>query len=579
MIRHLRLTVLLTLLIVSGLQAQDKYRKYDPGDNYEVFLKITVNKKTAVFTFHNKFGADPVVIRSGNEEKLNDTVYVMDEPFLCRDGFILDGKLYPLDLIDKVRIRIGREGDISINFLTRLKDQQKLRRKPKNIISIFDQNNIDSDRFIRGAVVGLWSDINVDGEINEDVVSIFGDITIGENAMIRGDVVAVSGKIKADGKATVYGVLASSSDKKGLFRKWQKWGRRDEYFSLIGGLYYNRVDGAAPYAGVRFIDEDSVLPTVTAYGGYAFASERGRYHFGMEQTFFESRPITIGAMIYQRLASADDWLISETENTAFALLATEDYKDYYEAEGAYGFVRWTPFRGNSYEVGLRGERHRWLDAHPGLWSLFGGSKQFPDNYHGIDENLRPAGIARIDDKDHMALETRVSLNTLDSENGLENSFWDGFAEIEWSPDDWSGDYDFTRYLARICRYQRLNRHTGLALSGTYGTSEGTLPLNRTFFLGGMGTLYGYREKEYSGTEFWMGDLEYHIDFPNTEMGGWVFYNVGQITDDPGSWDGAEVKHSLGIGLSAGNDIRMNITQRLDRSGASPRLNIRISRMF
>jgi surface antigen Omp85-like protein len=578
--RYIFITAFIILCLISSAFGQEKYRSYNVIDNYDSFLMITVNENTTVFSFSDEIKTDPVVIRTSDASEINDTVFVMKEPFICREGFLIGDQLFPFSDIDRVRVHVDQEAGIKIDFLTKSPEKKKIRRKHRNRISSIDQMNIGQEQFIRGGVVGFWSDIYIDGEINEDVVAVFGNIEVGENAVIRGDVVAVNGRVKGDGKATIYGVLMSSSDsKKSFFKNWQKWGRHDQYVSMIGNFYYNRVDGAAPYLGIRFIDEDSLLPTTTVYGGYAFASERWRYHIGLEQTFFKTSPLTIGASAYQRLASPDERNILESENTTFALLATEDYKDYYETRGFFGFIRWTPFRGNSYQLGFRSEKQRWLNAYPNLWSLLGGSKRFNYNFHGLGENARIIGISDIDDKDLTVLEAEITLETKDPEDYLKHSFWGCYAGFEWSPDDWSGDYDFTRYLAELCRYQKLNRYFGLLIKATYGTSDGIIPAHRTFFLGGMGNLYGYREKEFSGAEFWLGDLEYHISFPNTEMDGWLFYNVGRITDDPGNWEDKEIKHSLGIGLSIGNDIRMNIAQRLDRSGSSPRLNIRIGRIF
>lgn len=578
--RYIYIAAFIILCLAATAFSQDKYRSFRVIDNYDIFLTITVNKNTTVFSFSDEIKADPVVIRPSDAAKTNDTIYAMNKPFICREGFLLGDSLYPLSKTDKVRVNVDQEGNIKINFLTESSEKKKIRRKHRNVITAIDSAYIGWEQFIRGTVISFWSDIYIGGEINEDVVAVFGDIKIGKNAIIRGDVVAVNGRIDIDGKATIYGDLISSLDnKKNFFKNWQKWGRHDQYISMIFKFYYNRVDGAAPYLGARFLDEDSLLPTVTVYGGYAFASERWRYHIGLEQTFFKSLPITIGASAYQKLASPDERLIAETENTTFALLATEDYKDYYEARGFYGFIRCIPMKGNSYQLGLRSEKHRWLDSHPNLWSLFGGSKRFDANFHGLGENARAIGLNDIDNKDLTALEAEITLDTRDPEDGLKHSFWSCYAGLEWSPDNWSGDFDYTRYLGEICRYQKIGQYFGLVFKATYGSSEGILPAHRTFFLGGMGTLYGYREKEFSGAEFWLGDLEYHVSLPNTEIDGWIFYNVGRITNDPGDWQDREIKHSLGIGLSVSNDIRLNVTQRLDRSGSSPRLNIRISRLF
>ena len=183
------------------------------------------------------------------------------------------------------------------------------------------------------------------------------------------------------------------------------------------------------------------------------------------------------------------------------------------------------------------------------------------------------------EKDLTALEFKVNYESPQLSKEMDKSFWTANAAIEWSPDDWSGDFDYTRYFATGVRYHRLNEYSGVLLRGAVGTADGVLPMHKKFFMGGLGTLYGYRHKEYYGDQFWMADLEYHIDLPRSDVDGWLFYNVAQIGDGIHDLGDFEVKHCLGVGLSVNNDIRLNVAQRLDKSGASPRLYIRIGRLF
>ena len=102
--------------------------------------------------------------------------------------------------------------------------------------------------------------------------------------------------------------------------------------------WYNRVDGLSLGLILRFADPDSVLPKVWVGGNYAFESARWRYTLGLEQTILRHPALALGGSAYRRLASEDDWLLSSDENSAFAWMAGQDYKDYYEAEGANAYV-------------------------------------------------------------------------------------------------------------------------------------------------------------------------------------------------------------------------------------------------
>jgi len=581
MIKRLLIPIGILILLAPTLLAQGRYKKYERSRSDDYVLKITRENKTFVFTFKSGDSTTAIAFDKADVVRLENSVRVKDSLILDSTGIQYGAWQINPEEIDKINVRLQPDDNVLI-FLRGPDTSRdvKFRRRRNNQIAISDSLAVASEDFVRGAVLGFWTDISIDGEVNEDVVAVFGNIDITDNAVVRGDIIALNGTIKASRKATIYGeALSSGLKKRRRFDRWTNWYRRDSYVSVIGRFYYNRVDGAAPYLGLGFIDEDSLLPSVEVVGGYAIASERWRYRIGVEQSFFRRRPLTIGATIYKRLASSDDWLIDEAENTTFALVATEDFKDYYEAEGVYGFLRWTPLIGNSYEIGIRAERHRWLDGHTELWSLFGGSKRFPENFRTLAGVERTIVADRINNSDLTALTGRITLKTAHSEKLPVMSFWESKVDFEWSPENWGEDFDYNRYILSVIRYQRLNDLTGLLLKAVYGGSGGNLPYHKKYHLGGPGTLRGYCHKEYVGTEFWMTDLEYRIGFPNTEFTGWLFYEAGQIGDGVGTLADAEVKHSLGIGLSLGTDIRLNIAQRLDRAGASPRLYVRLGRLF
>ena len=569
------------LLLAIDLFGADEYKKYDRPQSEDYFMKIAFIKRQLIMTINGEDTTETMVFTRGDVRKTAQEVFINNNLFVDSAGFHLAGKVYPADIIDRVEVETTPQGETKLLFFKKgIETARPYRSHKKNVISLLKDINIGSEEFIRGAVVSFWSDIRVDGEVNEEVVAVFGTINIGDNAVIRGNVATVGGSVSIAKKATIYGAIQSADTKNKFdFGQWRRWYRHDRTFSPMFSFNYNRVDGAAPLLGVQFRDEDSVLPEIKVYAGYAFASDRWRYHIGIEQTFFEKYPFTFGGSYYRKLASNDDLLISETENTIFALLATEDNKDYFEAEGGYGFARIKLFGKISYELGVLAEKYKWLNGHRNLWSLGGGSKRFSENFLSLEGPERALGQGEIEGRDITSLMQKIRLDTRKDEGLFEGSFWEGAAEIEWAPDKWNSDFVFSRYMFVVSRHQSLGMQSGLLLRGAYGGSDGYLPLQRKFFIGGLGTLYGYKQKEYMGTEFWLGDIEYGIEFPNSGMIGWLFYNVGQIGDGPGRLAEAEVKHALGVGLSFEEDIRINVSKRMDRSEASPKFYVRLEHLF
>jgi hypothetical protein len=575
MIRRIAGIMALGFFILFNLATADEYKKYYQPESGDCFLQISFISSQTVFTFMPDDTINTFTFNRSDILRTGQEISIKGQPFLNEDGFIINGKTFQSDIIDKVNLEKTSAGETKIYFLKKSGEPKSPRGRKQNEISLLKNINIAGDRFIRGSVVAFWADIRIDGEVNEDVVAVYGDIVIGDNAVIRGNIVAVNGHIDVSRKATIYGSIQSSSQRtKDRLNKWRRWYRTQKSISPIFYFYYNRVDGAAPYLGAHFLDEDSLLPEIKVYAGYAFESARWRYHVGIEQTFFKSSPVTVGGTLYRRLASNDDWIIKESENTAFALLATQDYKDYFEADGGYGFARIKLFSRLSGELGFLSEKYKWLNGHRMMWSLFGGSKRFPENFSSIEGAYRVIGIKEIDSHDIASLITKINFDSGESDSLFGSSFWKASAELEWAADNWNSDVDFTQYKIVFSRHQSFGQQSGLLLKTIYGGSDGYLPLHRKFFLGGMGTLHGYEQKQFYGTEFWLGDIEYGIRLPNSDLIAWFFYNMGQIGDGPGKLADAEVKHSLGMGLSFGDEIKLIVAKRLDRSGASPLLSVR-----
>jgi len=115
------------------------------------------------------------------------------------------------------------------------------------------------------------------------------------------------------------------------------------------------------------------------------------------------------------------------------------------------------------------------------------------------------------------------------------------------------------------------------VKGTYGGSDGYLPMYKRFYLGGLGTLHGYRHKEYMGTRFWMVNTEYRLEFPRTDLAVSVSWDVGRIANDTRFQTSDDVKHSLGMSVSLGDDFKVTLAKRLDRSyDDDPKLYVRFA---
>jgi len=572
------------LMIVLGMalsaMALDEYNKYDRIGSENYFMKITLSENQTVFTVYDSAGNESMTCRQDELKLRADTVFATGKPILCRDGFIFPDGPHSSDEIIKVKMQTG-EAKNEIFFIGRGDSASgSFYATGRNEISLLRNVSIDSGQFIRGAVVSFWSDLEINGEVNGDVIAVNGNIDIGDDAVIRGNVLAIGGRVNHTEKSTVYGSIQNTSirDKATSFRLW-RLRRHDTPFNTIAKFYYNRIDGATPYLGFDYIFPDSNLPEIKIFAGYGFASERLRYYIGLKQFFLSKQNISLGGALYKELFSPDEWLIKERENTLFALLVTEDFKDYYEAEGGYINADFKFPLNLELELGYRIEEHKWLDAHSGLWSLTGGSKRFRSNFSTVEPAFRDQSIASFGSEKISSLIIRLTYNMDAGDSYPDFPFTMASADVELVPSDWNDSLDYTRILIEASRYQTLTRNTGFIFRGAYGNlSGGSIPMHKIFFLGGLGTLHGYGHKEYYGTEFWLADLEFRAAIPGSSWNAWLFYESGQIVESEAGND-TEVKNSLGLGITFNDLIRMNLSKRLDRSKDSFTLYVRLKHQF
>jgi hemolysin activation/secretion protein len=105
-------------------------------------------------------------------------------------------------------------------------------------------------------------------------------------------------------------------------------------------------------------------------------------------------------------------------------------------------------------------------------------------------------------------------------------------------------------------------------------------MQKLFYLGGLGTLHGYRHKEFMGSRFWMLNSEYRIDFPRSDLAASLSWDVGQVSADSHFGIEDEVRHSLGASLYFGNDLKLTVARRLDGAkDDDPKFYVRLAHVF
>ncbi|HUV31514.1 MAG TPA: BamA/TamA family outer membrane protein [Acidobacteriota bacterium] len=575
-----RLLACLTLAAVCAstcaVAQETQYKEYRRSQAGKEYFEISFDKQNAEITipmadryFTDRFALDEIREDDGR-------IVAGDRVIFDKDGLHLAGEVLPYDEIYDARVEESTDHTVVTFFARTAAVDRPSRIRYRNRVEPFNGVTVDEDEFIRGLVFSVAGRVKVYGEVNKDVISLFGDVAIGPDAVVRGDVVSITGRVDASRDASIYGEIYTGKHRvKHRFRRWQ----REEELEFTGDFDYNRVDGAALGVGLRHSDIDSLLPSVWASIGYAFASERWRYAVGLEQTILRRPPLSIGGEYYRRLASQDDWLLEDRENICFTLLVNEDFKDYYEAEGGTVYVTVSPLQDLELLGRYRYEETAWLGAHRNLFSLFGSHKDFPANFARVDPAYRSIGIAELDTATNADLSARVDFDTRDMDSPYSQSAWAVTGEIEWSTPDLGSDFDYRRYTVSVRRYQRVHRRIMLLLRAMYGGSDGYLPMYKRFYMGGLGTLRGYKHKELMGSRFWMANAEYRVDFPKTDLALSLLWDVAQIANDASIDRDIELKHSIGIAAYFGDDFRISLAKRLDRSDDNSQIYARFAHVF
>ncbi|MFQ5799372.1 MAG: DUF5686 family protein [Bacteroidota bacterium] len=457
---------------------------------------------------------------------------------------------------------------------------------------------IEEEEEFEGSVVVSSGDVTLYGRINGDLLVIDGDVYIRQEGWVSGAVVVVNGKIHRDDESVVWGeggllsaqevVTARSSffcyhPKRRYTLNWLSQSSNVNDFLLR----YNRVEGIFLGLGSSKKYYWDGRQRYSIYGsiGWGFKTHRWRYHLGFDRWFGNENRFEVGVEGHSFTDTKDGWRIEEGENTASAFFVREDYRDYFGREGIGIHVA------HYFSSALRLRADYLVDKYKSLprnteWALFGGDTRFRIN-PSVDEGLMRSVVIGFD------------VTTMD-ENRHRLHGWNAHASAEFAGGELGGEFEFDRYLLDVRRYQPISNFDNVNFRVRVGFSSRPLPDQKTFELGGLGTMPAYRFKEFSGNRMILANAEYLLggrvlnELSFWPMGlfsrlhlilfadaGWT----GTAQTDAGFTDGfdafafRDVKTDLGFGFCSRDGVlRIQFAWRTDR--AEPvRISLRLNRPF
>ncbi len=304
-------------------------------------------------------------------------------------------------LVDKITQRWSIQNDFEQDVKKDTLPPQS-RRSPDIIDSETDGNaqTFSGDKIVQesdtinGNIIVKGGNLTVYGVVNGDVLVVGGDLRLKRTGKITGNPRVVDGSILKDEGSVIEG-----SEEKTSYRETRKkFSQSSRTFDVLWRteqtnwdnyiFRYNRVESIFLGLGTEkkyYWDGEKVW---NAYGsiGWGFKSHTWRSNLGLVRQFAlvsdeGSGIIELGAEGYTLTDTKDQWIISQNENTASALLIHEDFRNYFERKGltihtAY-YLKHDYWKGELTLAYL-------ADSYDSLtnkvdWALFGGSKKFRAN--------------------------------------------------------------------------------------------------------------------------------------------------------------------------------------------------------
>jgi hypothetical protein len=363
--------------------------------------------------------------------------------------------------------------------------------------------------------------------------------------------------------------------------------------SIIGSEredLFSPVDGFAPAAGFTstIFDHTEFNHTfISGYLSYKFARDDPGYAVGLERPLFRGPKLFLGAELHDMTASDDLWRITSLEQTLVSVAFKNSFRDYYRRKGAQIF---TVLRaGDHNEIGAmaRWDRHQPL-ANTTDYSFFRDDATYRQNPQVADEHVNALVFGYTFDTrplTHAGQPATYQRHLKDSLFGSSLRQAPG-VRLEWTSEvaghGLKGDATFDRHILNARGYLALSSRTLLSMRGLFGFSNGTLPIEREFAIGGIGSVHGYRFKEASGTAMTLLNAEYRVNLTpirhrdGDALGVFAFYDAGRVTSPlttSSPW-----LNGVGVGFGAGG-VRVEVGFRANAIPRSRQILVRFSPTF
>jgi hypothetical protein len=386
--------------------------------------------------------------------------------------------------------------------------------------------------------------------------------------------------VRRDGRRIL---LVGIREPDGRFKIVPDLGEREDWFTPV--------DGFVPSLGMAIVAFDHAKFNHTFISGhlsFKMASNDVGYALGFERPLFESRKLFVGGELHDLTASDDRWQVSGNEASIDAVAGRRSYRDYYERRGVQIGGAWRVDPHVELLFAWRGEREQPLTVQSDF-SFFNSDDTFRPNRAAANGRLNAIVLgASIDGAgfDRESLEATYRRHQLETPFGdrmplPEKNEYDPIWRVDWSseisaPGMFSSDFDFRRHIVSARLRQRLSEFQDFGARAIGGWSEGVLPPQRLFAIGGIGSVHGYDFKESIGDSLALINLEYGVGWRHG-LRAIGFFDAGRTTSTAQP-DAAWLK-GVGFGFALGDAVRLDFGYRVDAVPSSLQVLLRFGRTF
>ena len=340
---------------------------------------------------------------------------------------------------------------------------------------------------------------------------------------------------------------------------------------------YNRVD-LVRY-GMHFQAQRplTMLPRLGARFEYATGRKRTLYGAQLEQPLLPTARFVFGLSAVRRTEHPELQQVDDVENSLALLFSRTDYRDYFEREGVGVYVSWRVPDFSTVSLHMRGDEYRSLGVNRDqVVSWFRHTRPIRDN-PAVDDGRTRSVLFRLE---------RLARRSSSARAGLYH-----WIELERAGGELGGDFDYLRLLGDVRSVLRLSPATTLSLRGVAGTStDGVLPRQRQFGVGGVDGLRGHALNAFTGNQVAMAQAEYTIGLWALRGQGFeaglhalAFLDVGTAWANPRNrWDITNQRFAtdVGVGLaSSEDDVRVYVARDLSDSDSDFVWSLRLRRPF